>query len=253
MTKAPIVMCAAIPGCVLSATAVADDVVTKQELVARYPTLEVGDINDGPIEGVYEVADNGAIAYVTTDGRYLIRGEIIDLESQRNLTEARRAEHRAELLGRVDPKTEIVFSPTDTPVEHKIFVFTDVDCGYCRELHREMAAINALGIEVHYLSYPRTGPDTESWLRAQKVWCSKDRQGALTAAKLGAEIAAVPGCSAPSVRAHYDLGHEIGVTGTPAIYSTGGVELGGYLPPDELLAQLILLKAPAADAADSTR
>jgi len=218
----------------------ADDapVLTKEQLVARYPEIPSGKVSDSPIGAMYEVNVGGAISYVTTDGRYLIRGEIIDLASRENLTEQRRATQRAELIRSIDPRSLIVFKPSNGTVRHRITVFTDVDCGYCRQLHRDIALMNALGIEVHYVSYPRTGPNTESWTKAEHVWCAADRNAALTNAKLGAEIPATAGCTTTPVAEHYELGRRIGVTGTPGVYAEDGTELGGYVPPVALVELL---------------
>jgi thiol:disulfide interchange protein DsbC len=127
----------------------------------------------------------------------------------------------------------IVFGPENGEVKHTITIFTDVDCGYCRQFHREIAEVNALGIEVHYLFYPRTGRDSESWAKAEKVWCSADRNAALTRAKLGGSLPDAT-CEDSPVAAHYDLGRRVGLRGTPAIYSSTGEHLGGYLTPATL-------------------
>ena len=84
------------------------------------------------------------------------------------MTEARRADGRAELLASIDPANEIIFAPKDAAVKHRVTIFTDIDCGYCRKFHREIEAVNALGIEVRYVAYPRTGPNTDSWTKAER-------------------------------------------------------------------------------------
>jgi thiol:disulfide interchange protein DsbC len=211
--------------------------ITKEALAARFPEVNVRDIADGPVPGFYEVVSGTSVVYITTDGRFLLRGDIVDLDSRTNLTDARRAQSRATLLATIDPAKEIVFAPPSGEAKHRIFVFTDVDCGYCRQFHRQIADVNALGIEVHYVSYPRTGPNTASWTRAENVWCSPDRKTALTEAKLGKEIAPVAGCSAP-IAEEYGLGQRIGLTGTPGVYSESGVDLGGYVPAQQLLERL---------------
>ncbi|HEY7672500.1 MAG TPA: DsbC family protein [Gammaproteobacteria bacterium] len=210
---------------------------TKEDLAAALKGVEVGDISESPVPGVYQVAVGADVAYVTSDGRYLLEGELYDLKTNRNLTEQTREEARVDLLASVDPATMIVFKPEDGVVKHTITVFTDVDCGYCRQFHRDIAEVNALGIEVHYLFYPRTGPDTESWAKAEKVWCSADRNAALTRAKLGGSLPDAT-CGETPVAMHYDLGHRMGLRGTPAIYSSTGEHLGGYLPPATLIRVL---------------
>jgi thiol:disulfide interchange protein DsbC len=210
---------------------------TREDIAAKLKGVSASDLTDSELDGFYEVAVGSRVGYISVDGRYLIEGEVYDLATSRNITEDSRAEARVGLLAGVDPGQMIIFSPKDRPVEHTITIFTDVDCGYCRQFHREIDQVLARGIEVHYLFYPRTGPDTESWSKAERVWCAADQQTALTNAKLGGPVPDLV-CTDNPVAAQYDLGRQVGVTGTPSIYTTGGMHIGGYLPPDELLQTL---------------
>jgi thiol:disulfide interchange protein DsbC len=222
----------ALPLGIAAAGASAADL-TKEELASRLNGISVDDITDAPIPGMYEVAVGANVAYVTKDGRYIIRGDIIDVETSANVSEETRARARATMLGTVDPASMIVFKPANGAVKHTVTIFTDVDCGYCRQFHREIDKVTALGIEVHYLFYPRTGPNTESWAKADQVWCAADHNAALTRAKLGGELPGGPACTTP-VETHYELGQRIGVRGTPAIFNEAGDLIGGYLPPATL-------------------
>jgi thiol:disulfide interchange protein DsbC len=206
---------------------------TKEELAAQLNGIAPEDIKDAPIAGLYEVAVGANVAYVTKDGRFIIRGDIYDAETSANVSEETRARARATMLGSVDPESMIVFKPANGEVKHKITIFTDIDCGYCRQFHREIDKVTALGIEVHYLFYPRTGPNTESWTKADQVWCAPNHNTALTRAKLGGEIPDGQACTTP-IESHFELGQRIGVRGTPAIFSESGELLGGYLPPATL-------------------
>ena len=211
----------------------------KEEIAAKLRGVEASDITDSPIPGVYQVQVGSRVAYISVDGRFLLQGDLYDLTTSENLTEKRRALARAELLAGVRADSMMVFAPEGGESEHTITIFTDIDCGYCRQFHREIEQVNALGIEVHYLFYPRTGPDTESWAKAEKVWCSgnAERNAALTRAKLGG---AVPedACDDTPVGEHWDLGHQVGVTGTPAIIAANGEIIGGYMAPQMLLETL---------------
>lgn len=209
---------------------------TKEEIASKLNGVSASDITDSPIEGLYQIAVGSNVAYVTEDGRYLIQGEVYDLGSLENVTEATRASARVALLESVDPAEMIVFSPDGEP-KHSVTIFTDIDCGYCRQFHRDIDKVNALGIEVRYLFYPRTGPDTESWAKADKVWCAEDRNAALTRAKLGGEVPDNE-CGTTPVAEHYELGRQMGVRGTPSMYAGNGELLGGYLPPEQLLESL---------------
>ncbi len=210
---------------------------TKAELAETLPGVQPEDIHDSPVPGMYEIILDTDVVYVSRDGGYLIQGDVFDLRDRKNLTERRRAQARSDILAAIDPESMIVFSPAPEDVKHTVTVFTDIDCAFCRQLHREMDQVNALGIAVRYLSYPRTGPDTESWTKADKVWCDADRQGAFTDAIL---TDAVPEdtCDATPVASHYDLGLQVGLRGTPTVLTDDGIHLGGYLTPDQLLDKL---------------
>ncbi len=212
---------------------------SKEELAATLAGVEASDIADSPLPGIYEVAIGSNVAYVTADGRYVLEGDLYDLSTNENVTETRRARARVNVLAGVDTADMIIFSPEPEDVKHTVTIFTDIDCGYCRQFHSEIAKVNELGIEVRYLFYPRTGPDTDSWFKADKVWCSgaEARNSALTVAKLGGQIPDET-CDSSPVNDHYELGHLVGVRGTPTMYSESGVHVGGYLPPDELLKRL---------------
>jgi thiol:disulfide interchange protein DsbC len=216
-----------------AAAGAAAQTLSKEELASRLNGVEAKDISESPVPGVYQVAIGANVAYVTSDGRYIIRGDIYDAETSTNVTEETREKARVGMLEDVDPQSMIVFKPADGNVKHKITIFTDIDCGYCRQFHREIDKVTALGIEVHYLFYPRTGPNTESWAKADQVWCAPNHNAALTRAKLGGEIPEAPSCATP-VTSHYELGQRIGVRGTPAIFSETGELIGGYLPPATL-------------------
>ena len=225
--------------CLVGITAQAQDrqELSREELAAEFPGIDARDVADAALPGMYEVAIGSSVAYVSKDGRYILQGDLYDLDENANLTERRRSSARVELLSQVDPATMIVFSPGDDAVKYTVTVFTDIDCGYCRQFHRDIDKVNALGIEVHYLFYPRTGPDTESWFKAEQVWCAEDRNTALTEAKLGGRVPE-GSCESNPVESHYDLGNLVGVRGTPSIFAANGEQLGGYLAPGELLKLL---------------
>ena len=207
----------------------------KEDIAAMVPGLTADDVTESPIPGVYEVVVGGQIVYITGDKRYLLKGEIVDLSTNESVTESRRSSVRLQQMAQVKESEMIIFEPENP--KHTITVFTDIDCGYCRKLHQEMDQMQALGIRVRYMFYPRMGPGSEGWAKAEAVWCSDDRQQALTDAKLGKKIDA-PSCGATPVAAEYEMGNRIGVRGTPAIMTEDGSLLPGYVPAAELAAYL---------------
>lgn len=211
--------------------------------IARRLEVRPEDIRPSPIPGLFEVQHGADIGYVSADGRHYIDGDLFDLQSHDNLTERRRQQARLARLAAFGDEAAIVFAPRG-PVRHTVTVFTDIDCTYCRRLHQEMNELNRLGIRVRYLMFPRTGPDTESWHKAEAVWCSADRKDALTRAKRGETIKAGP-CQTP-IEEHYELGRELGIRGTPGIISDKGEYIAGYLPAAQLARLLAGANANAA-------
>jgi thiol:disulfide interchange protein DsbC len=197
---------------------------------------KLDDLRPSPIAGIYEFMQGADISYLTADGKYFIDGNLYDMKSRDNLTEALRAHARVALIGAVPESEMLIFSPANP--KYTITVFTDVDCAYCRKLHSEMAELNRLGIRVRYMFYPRSGPGTESWKKAEVVWCSPNRNDALTRAKAGAALDMNRTCSPTPVKREYELGESLGVRGTPAIVTDNGDYISGYLPPRELVEQL---------------
>lgn len=204
-------------------------------VAARISGAKVSQLHPTPVTGIYEYRQGTAIAYVTQDGRFAFTGDMYRLNDKANLTDARRREVRRTLIGALPEASMIIFSPKDP--KYTITVFTDVDCQYCRALHRQIADYNALGVRVRYVSFPRTGPNTQSWTKAEQVWCSADRQSALTQAKLGKNLTTAV-CKSNPVAQHYALGLQLALPGTPGIITENGDLLPGYLPPDDLLEAL---------------
>lgn len=197
--------------------------------------ITIDDVRLSVIPGVYEVTREGAVLYVTRDARYLLAGDVYDLDTDDNLTDARRRAVRMQILGNVPESQMIVFAPKEP--RYTVTIFTDIDCGVCRELHSQIAEYNRAGIAVRYLMYPRSGPNTESWEKAERVWCAANKRDALTRAKRG-ETVKSPKCAADAVLRDYELAQNFMLRGTPSIFLPSGELIPGYLPPAALLARL---------------
>jgi thiol:disulfide interchange protein DsbC len=103
-----------------------------------------------------------------------------------------------------------------------------------------MGELEARGIAVRYLAFPRSGPGTKAWRTMAAVWCAEDRREALTRAKRGEEVKVREGraCGDAVIGKQYALGQELGIAGTPMIVMSDGTSLGGYMSPEKLLAAI---------------
>lgn len=209
-------------------------------VIARKLEVPVEAVQPSLVPGLYEVVHSAEVLYATVDGQYVIAGDLYDLETKSNLSEKRRSAARAAALRKVSDEEVITFGPANA--KHTIDVFTDIDCGYCRKLHGEIAEYNKLGIRVRYMFFPRSGPGTESWQKAVSVACAPNPQDALTRAKQGEQLP-VRNCKTASVTKTYELARELQVRGTPGIFTEQGDYVPGYRPPAEMLEVLQRLEA----------
>jgi thiol:disulfide interchange protein DsbC len=211
------------------------------------PGITVDSIKPAPMAGFYEVVASGRMVYVSTDGRYMVNGNLIDLKSRTDLSAASWAAVRKAELAKVPASRRLVFAPPNP--KYKVTVFTDVDCGFCRQLHAHIDEYNKQGIAVEYLFWPREGVkstggnDTPSYTKAVSVWCSADRKNAFNSAMKGAEVKPAS-CDNP-VKDEFELGERLGVNGTPTIVTENGDVVGGYMTPAQLLKAVT---APAGTA-----
>ncbi|MEX2476604.1 DsbC family protein [Marinobacter sp.] len=205
-----------------------------ERLSKAIPGLRVSEVRKSVAPGLYEVeSSSGDIIYTTPDGGYLLTGDLLQITESgiANVSESNRTEKRLREMEAFEANGVISF-PADGEEKAEIAVFTDIDCPYCRKLHDEVPELNSYGITVHYYGFPRSGPDTLSWNKYVSVWCNDDPQGAMDDAKSGKTVAR-KSCNNP-VKAQYDLGQKIGVTGTPAIVLEDGNMVRGYVPAKQL-------------------
>jgi thiol:disulfide interchange protein DsbC len=221
--------------------AVADEEVSAELQKVRatvsdmFSGIDAEDIFASEVDGWYTIRRGAIVAYISADGRYLLQGDLIDLENSVNLSEESRNGSRIKTLAGVSNEQLIVFTPEH--VRHSISVFTDIDCSFCRRLHSQIDEYLAEGIEVRYFLYPRSGPATPSWSKAEDVWCADDRNSAITLAKLD-QTFPKHACDASIINTHYAMGQDVGLRGTPAIVLEDGTLFSGYLPPKQLSAAI---------------
>jgi len=207
----------------------------KRALAERLPGANLDNLAPTPIEGLYELRVGGRIVYVSDDGRYLLSGRLIDLETREDLTERVLAKERVSALADIPERKMIIFEPPGE-VRHTLTTFTDIDCPYCRKMHSEMNQLNAYGIRVRYLLYPRAGIPSVSYDKAVSVWCAENQQEALTRAKRGLQPEERD-CENP-VREHMSIADRLGLTGTPFTITETGRVITGYMPAPALYDSL---------------
>ncbi len=227
---------ALLSGLLLASSTWADDGADKvrEAISTLVPGTPITQIEAAPVDGFYEVVLGGQVLYVSEDGKYLMQGTLFDIANRVDLSEQRRGALRMSALAELPADQRLIYGDADA--KHRLVVFTDIDCGYCRRLHQQMDEYNAMGITIEYLLYPRAGVGSDSYNKAVSVWCDSDSHEALTKAKDG--IDPRPQTCENPVDEHLEIGRNVGVTGTPALVTEDGQLLPGFVPPAQLLERL---------------
>lgn len=209
----------------------------RDKLAEKLPDVARENIRRSPVPGLYEVQLRHLFGYVSADGRFLVSGDMVDLDTGTSISELHRRATRQQVVRELSAGA-IEFAPPPAKIRYTLDVFVDVDCNYCRQMHAEIDKINAAGIRVRYLFFPRGGPDSETYKTAVAVWCSANRAQALTQALNGREVkAATTACDHPVLR-QYSGALEMGVKGTPIMVLPNGELLAGYVSAQDLLQAL---------------
>lgn len=214
------------------------------------PNARVSAINTTPMSGIYQVEmTSGELVYSDDQGSFIISGDLYQLKPGSrpiNVTENWRGKQRVDLLAGLEAKDMVVFSP-EGETKGVVYAFTDVDCGYCQKFHSEIPALNAMGVEIRYLAWPRAGLKSPTADKMRSVWCAADRKTAMTKAKRRLALETPPADCVTPIQEQLLLGHKMGVRGTPALYLANGSHAGGYVEAEELAKKLGI--APVVDAA----
>lgn len=212
----------------------ADDASIKQTM-ARLG-MQGAEVQPAPLAGMKTVLTDSGVFYISEDGKHLIQAPLYDISGDMPVNVTNQM-----LKGKLDALQDQMIVYKAAQEKHVITVFTDITCGYCRKLHEQMKDYNALGITVRYLAFPRQGPDSKAGKNMQSIWCVANRNKAFDDAMKGDDIS--PATCKVDINAHYQLGIQFGVDGTPAIVLEDGSVVPGYQEPKEISTMLNAHKA----------
>lgn len=200
------------------------------------PSASIDSIRESGMPGVREVVVGGEVMYISDDGRFLLQGRLVDTQSRVDLTANTEKTLRADALKKFGPEKRLHFA-AENP-KHLVTIFTDVDCGYCRKLHQEIAEYNKAGISVDYLFFPRAGLNSASFDKAAFIWCAADPKETMNQSMSPAGIPYQPAKCDNPIGESWALAQRFAKTGTPTILANDGTFLGGYQSAQELLSRL---------------
>jgi len=222
----------------LSNTVIASKSDVLERLQPYLPNITAEHIHSSQIDGFYEVLVQTPtldVIYVSENGRYIIQGNITDLDTMKSLSVIRLNSLRKQLIEQIPEYDKIAFKAENE--QHVIHVFTDVDCPYCVKLHANMGEMNDLGITVKYIASPLEQLHPYAQYAMEKIWCAEDRAQAIHDYKTRRIVPDSEDCSNP-VAKQIALAQQLGVNGTPSIFFENGGNLPGYQDPSALLQSI---------------
>ncbi|HRQ64973.1 MAG TPA: DsbC family protein [Xanthomonadaceae bacterium] len=228
-------LCSIFASCLmLPALASEDHAAALKTLRVLVPDADIQGVRAVPGSELLEVVVDNAVVYVSSNGRYVINGAVHDAHTGVELAELRRAELRQDLLAQAPRDARMLYAPAE--ITHRVIVFTDIDCGYCRRLHQQIPEYNALGIAIDYRFLPRAGIGSHSHRKAAFAWCADDPRATLDAAMAGQEPQGAT-CDDP-IAEDFELARKLRLNGTPMLITEAGELIPTYLPPEQLAARL---------------
>ena len=213
-----------------SVTVQAGEKEIRQAFQKNFAGMEITSISKTPYGGLYEVVVDGQVAYATSDGKYLVLGNVIDLASKRNITATRNAK-LMEVKWSTLPLAKAIKEVKGNG-SRKMAIFSDADCPYCRKLEPELEKLT--NVTIYTFLYPIEGLHPEAVPTSKKIWCEKDRLKAWKDYMLRGEEPKSKGDCANPVDDIVALGMKLKVSGTPTIILENGQRIPGYAPADRL-------------------
>lgn len=213
-----------------AATAQANESVIRKALTTQFPGAQIASVKKTPYSGLFEVYLDGQLVYVDGKAQYIFAGDVIELKSRDNLTQARLNQLQA-----IDWK----ILPLDNALKtvkgngaRKLVVFSDVDCPYCRKFEAELAKVD--NITVYTFLYPIEGLHPKAIQASKQIWCAPDRNKAWDEYITGGSVPKNDGKCANPVDATIALGNKLKISGTPTLIFANGQRVPGMVPAAQL-------------------
>ena len=194
-----------------------------------YPNTTFKEVNRTVVPGVFEVIMGQNVAYVEESGRYFMFGRMFDMQTQQDLTAA-----KLENVNKVDvsklPKEDAI-KKVKGDGSRTMYVFSDPDCPYCKQLEQNLKGLN--NVTIYTFPYPLEGLHPDAKRKSIGVWCSSDKVAAWDDLMLNGKPAANGNCDHPVDR-NIKLGQQLGATGTPTLFAADGRKLPGAASAEKI-------------------
>ena len=204
----------------------------KKVISDAYPTVDIKDIKKID-DNFHEIIINNQIYYATNDGKYLIIGNVINLETKESITENTKMKQRLSVIEDIKEENLIIYKPVKT--DYVLTVFTDTSCPYCQKLHDEIPKLLENSIEVRYVLFSRNGEEVEAYKQLVFAYCSENKLESIERLFAGDILDDVDSCVNP-LNENYKYASLLSVEGTPTIFLEDGRIIPGYQNSENILA-----------------
>ncbi len=208
----------------------ADEATIRKVLGGKFPGAQIASINKTPYGGLFEVYMDGQLVYADAKADYIFMGDVLDVKSRSNLTQARLA-----VLNAVKWDTLPLNNALKTVKgkgERKLVVFSDADCPFCRKFEAELAKVD--NITVYTFLFPIEGLHPKAAQISRQIWCAPDKNKAWDDYMGSGKIPGNDGKCANPIDQNIALGGKLKINGTPTLILANGQRIPGMVPADKL-------------------
>jgi thiol:disulfide interchange protein DsbC len=205
-----------------------------QDLYVKYPAAKDAVVKKA-FGNFYSVIRGNEVVFINEDLTILINGDVVDLKANRSLTTTLRDANRPKFSLSDLRETDAIKLGKGS---RRIFVFSDPDCPYCRQLQTELGKLT--DVAVHVYPFPLTTLHPAAAAIAEGIWCSTNPAAAWNDYLLKGIKPVEKTCANPMER-NAALAAKYRVFGTPAIVFEDGSVLPGAVPAATIEARLAAL------------
>ena len=197
---------------------------------------KVKSVTPGPISGIYEVIVGNEVFYTDKNSKYLIQGEIINLDTGKNITEQRQSD-----LNRIKwadlPQANAIKTVRGNGTR-QLAIFSDPNCGYCKRLEKSLQQLDNVTLYTYLI--PILSPDSTQ--KAKQIWCSSDPYKSYTDWMINGISPSGKGDCATPLDKNLALAKTYGITGTPTLFFTDGSRFPGAVQITDIEKKFSTLK-----------
>ena len=191
--------------------------------------FKVDGVRRSAVAGIWEVQIGTDLIYVDEKGQHgFVEGQLIELRSNRNLTQERIDEITA--IRFQDLPLAMAIKQVNGKGTRQVAVFEDPNCGHCRTMRRDL--LNVPDVTIYTFTLPILSADSEE--KARRAWCASDRVKAWNELMLQGKVPDNKGTCDNPIAKVAELGRKLKVTGTPTIFFANGKRLPGGVPAARL-------------------